>query len=107
MKGFHFPKPVADEILRLRPEHRFGSLLGVRSSHFAVHAFASDSSSLDQIARWDKELTDEKQQFLILTRIMLHKPRLIVIDEALDPLDDDARNRLLRLLVTNSRTQAS
>jgi vitamin B12/bleomycin/antimicrobial peptide transport system ATP-binding/permease protein len=56
------------------------------------------SSSLDQIARWDKELTDEEQQFLALTRVMLHKPRLIVIDEALDPLDDDARNRLLRLL---------
>jgi putative ATP-binding cassette transporter len=29
---------------------------------------------------------------------LLHKPRLVVIDEALDPLDDDARNRVLGLL---------
>ena len=56
------------------------------------------SSSLDQIARWDKELSDEEQQCLVLTRVLLHKPRLVVIDEALDPLDDDARNRVLRLL---------
>jgi len=35
---------------------------------------------------------------LVLTRVLLHKPRLVVIDEALDPLDDDARNRVLRLL---------
>ena len=56
------------------------------------------SSSLDQIARWDKELTDEEQQYLVLARVLLHKPRLVVIDEALDPLDDDARNRVLGLL---------
>ena len=56
------------------------------------------SPSIDQIARWDKELTDEEQQYLVLTRLLLHKPRLVVIDEALDPLDDDTRNRVLRLL---------
>ncbi|MBV8416731.1 MAG: ABC transporter ATP-binding protein/permease [Verrucomicrobia bacterium] len=56
------------------------------------------SPSLDQIARWDKELTDEEQQYLVLTRLLLHKPHLVVIDEALDPLDDDTRNRVLRLL---------
>ena len=56
------------------------------------------SSSLDQIARWDKELSDEEQQYLVLARVLLHKPRLVVIDEALDPLDDDARNRVLGLL---------
>ena len=62
------------------------------------------SSSLDQIARWDKELSVEEQQCLVLTRVLLHKPRLVVIDEALDPLDDDARNRVLRLSL---RTQLS
>jgi energy-coupling factor transporter ATP-binding protein EcfA2 len=39
-----------------------------------------------------------RKQCLVLTRVLLHKPRLVVIDEALDPLDDDARNRVLRLL---------
>ncbi|MBV8377875.1 MAG: ABC transporter ATP-binding protein/permease [Verrucomicrobia bacterium] len=56
------------------------------------------SSSLSQVARWDKELTDEEQQCLVLGRVLLHKPRLVVIDEALDALDDDTRNRVLRLL---------
>jgi vitamin B12/bleomycin/antimicrobial peptide transport system ATP-binding/permease protein len=55
------------------------------------------SSSLDQTARWDKELTDEEQQCLVFTRILLHKPCLVVIDEALDTLDDDARNRVISL----------
>ena len=40
------------------------------------------SSSLDQIARWDKELTDDEQQRLVLTRVLLHRPRWVVIDEA-------------------------
>jgi hypothetical protein len=33
----------------------------------------------------------------VFTRILLHKPRFLVIDEALDALDDDARNRIIRL----------
>ena len=56
------------------------------------------SSSLDQIARWDKELTDDEQQCLVLARVLLHRPRLLVIDEALDGLDNDARERVLTLL---------
>ncbi|MBV8275444.1 MAG: hypothetical protein JO170_09340, partial [Verrucomicrobia bacterium] len=55
------------------------------------------SSSLDRTARWDKELTDEEQHRLVFTRILLHKPRFLVIDEALDALEDDARNRIIRL----------
>jgi ABC-type uncharacterized transport system fused permease/ATPase subunit len=44
---------------------------------------------------------------LVLTRVLLHKPHLLVIDEALDALDDDTPNRVLRFLMMNSRTQAS
>jgi putative ATP-binding cassette transporter len=55
------------------------------------------SSSLNQVARWDKELSYEEQQRLVLTRVLLHKPSLVVIDEVLDTLDDDARNRLIGL----------
>lgn len=35
---------------------------------------------------------------MVLTRVLLHKPHLLVIDEALDALDDDTLNRVLRLL---------
>ena len=55
------------------------------------------SSSLDRITRWERELTDDEQQSLVFARVVLHKPRWIVIDEVLDALEDDARNRVLNL----------
>jgi putative ATP-binding cassette transporter len=55
------------------------------------------SSSLDRTARWDKELTDDEQQWLVLARISLHKPRWVVIDQVLDALDDDACTRVISL----------
>ncbi|HYY30578.1 MAG TPA: ABC transporter ATP-binding protein/permease [Chthoniobacterales bacterium] len=58
------------------------------------------TSSLDRDARWEKELGDEEQHCLALARILLHKPRWVVIDEALDALDDDARKRVMNLFNT-------
>jgi putative ATP-binding cassette transporter len=55
------------------------------------------SSSLDRIARWDRELTHEEQQYLVFARIALHKPHWVLIDQALDGLDDDARDRIISL----------
>jgi putative ATP-binding cassette transporter len=55
------------------------------------------TSSLDQVARWDKELSDDEQQFLVFSRISLHKPRWVVIDEVFDALDHDARDRIFNL----------
>jgi putative ATP-binding cassette transporter len=54
-------------------------------------------SSLDRTARWERELTDDEQQALVFARIVLHKPRWVVIDEVLDSLDDDARDRVTSL----------
>jgi putative ATP-binding cassette transporter len=56
------------------------------------------SSSLDRVARWDRELTDDEQQCLVFIRTLLHKPRWLVIDEALDGLDDDVRKRVVNAL---------
>ena len=64
------------------------------------------SSSLDRIAAGIGDSAMRNSRFGP-TRVLLHKPRLVVIDEALDPLDDDARNRVLSSLMTNSRTQLS
>jgi putative ATP-binding cassette transporter len=55
------------------------------------------SSSLDRTARWERELTDDEQQYLVFARIVLHKPHWVVIDEVLDALDDDARDRVISL----------
>ena len=65
------------------------------------------SSSLDREARWDKELAEEEQQRIALVRILLHKPRWIVIDEALDALDDDARKRVMNLFSTTGLRQTA
>jgi vitamin B12/bleomycin/antimicrobial peptide transport system ATP-binding/permease protein len=55
------------------------------------------SSSLDRESRWDRELGDDDQQCLVFARLPLHKPNWVVIDQALDALDDEARKRVLAL----------
>jgi vitamin B12/bleomycin/antimicrobial peptide transport system ATP-binding/permease protein len=55
------------------------------------------SSSLDRTARWERELSDDEQQYLVIARIVLHRPHWVVIDEVLDSLDDDPRKRVMNL----------
>jgi putative ATP-binding cassette transporter len=55
------------------------------------------TSSLDREARWDRELSDDDQQCLVFARLPLHKPRWVVIDQALDSLDEHARERVLAI----------
>jgi vitamin B12/bleomycin/antimicrobial peptide transport system ATP-binding/permease protein len=55
-------------------------------------------SSLDRIARWDRELTEDEQQCLVFTRVLLRNPRWVVIDGALHALEDDAHQRMISLL---------
>jgi vitamin B12/bleomycin/antimicrobial peptide transport system ATP-binding/permease protein len=55
------------------------------------------ASSFNKVERWDKELSFDEQQLLVFTRALLHKPRWVVIDEALDTLDDEARKRVFSL----------
>jgi vitamin B12/bleomycin/antimicrobial peptide transport system ATP-binding/permease protein len=50
------------------------------------------ASELDRSARWDRELTGEEQQRLAFARLLLHKPRWVVLDEAIDHLDENARS---------------
>jgi putative ATP-binding cassette transporter len=53
------------------------------------------TSSLDREARWDRELSDDDQQCLVFARLPLHKPRWVVIDQALDSLEEHVRARIL------------
>lgn len=54
--------------------------------------------SLDRVARWDRELSDEEQRLLAFARLYLHKPRFIIIDEALDMMETGERERVLSML---------
>lgn len=64
------------------------------------------TSSLDQVARWDKELSDDEQQFLVFSRISLHKPRWLVIDEVFDTLGDEGRERIFNLFKAGFKNAA-
>lgn len=55
---------------------------------------------LDRIARWERELTREDQQKLAFARLLLRKPRWIVLDEALDYLDEETRVLALEVLAS-------
>ena len=65
----------------------------------ALHQLRLDHliGSLDRKARWDKELEEDEQQCLAFARLPLHKPAWILIDEALETLDDDARRRIIEV----------
>jgi putative ATP-binding cassette transporter len=43
---------------------------------------------LDRVARWDQELPLDEQQRVAYVRVLLHKPRWVIQDEALSELDE-------------------
>ncbi|MGH6926962.1 MAG: hypothetical protein ACREEV_01495, partial [Dongiaceae bacterium] len=63
--------------------------------------------ALDRIARWDRELSEEEQQRLSFARLRLQKPRWIVIDEALDGLDDGAARKVVLDLLRTDLAEAA
>jgi putative ATP-binding cassette transporter len=53
------------------------------------------SPDLDRDARWERELTPEDQGKLAFARLLLHKPRWILLDEVADHLDEEARGFII------------
>ena len=49
---------------------------------------------LDETRRWDHELSEDEQQAIAFARLLLHTPRWILVDEALDSIDIDTRERI-------------
>lgn len=52
-------------------------------------------TSLDEVRRWDHELNEDEQQAIAFARLMLHAPRWVLIDEALDSIDVSTRERVI------------
>ncbi|WP_186002678.1 ABC transporter ATP-binding protein/permease [Mycobacterium sp. KBS0706] len=52
---------------------------------------------LDSTRRWDRELSMDEQQRVAFARLLLHKPRWVFIDEAIDLLDEDHRRIVLAI----------
>jgi vitamin B12/bleomycin/antimicrobial peptide transport system ATP-binding/permease protein len=55
---------------------------------------------LDRVDRWDRELTDDEKQCLAFARVVLQRPRWVVVNDALDMLDPTSRERI-RMLFSN------
>jgi len=51
--------------------------------------------------RWDRELSDDEQQSLAFARVVLHKPPWLIIDEVLDSIDEETRERVLNIFTTD------
>jgi putative ATP-binding cassette transporter len=46
---------------------------------------------LDQLARWDKELSLDEQQRIAYVRVLLHKPKWVLEDDSMSALEEDVR----------------
>jgi vitamin B12/bleomycin/antimicrobial peptide transport system ATP-binding/permease protein len=56
---------------------------------------------LETSRRWDRELSDDEQQSLAFARVVLHAPPWVLIDEVLDSIDEDTRERVLSIFATD------
>ena len=58
------------------------------------------TGALDHVQRWDRELTLGEQERLSYARLLLNRPRWLICDDVLDPLDDANRALILSILTT-------
>jgi putative ATP-binding cassette transporter len=56
---------------------------------------------LAQTRRWERELSDDEQQSLAFARVALHAPPWVLIDEVLDSIDDETRERVINIFATD------
>jgi putative ATP-binding cassette transporter len=61
---------------------------------------------LDVARRWDRELSDDEQQSLAFARLLIHAPAWVLIDEALDSIDEDTRTRVLDIFTKSLKDTA-
>jgi vitamin B12/bleomycin/antimicrobial peptide transport system ATP-binding/permease protein len=54
--------------------------------------------ALDRTERWDRQLSLDEQQRLAFTRLLLHRPRWVVADDAIGALDEDHRRLVISTL---------
>ena len=50
---------------------------------------------LPETRRWDHDLNEDEQQAVAFARLLLHAPRWILVDEALDSMDVGTRERIV------------
>jgi putative ATP-binding cassette transporter len=61
---------------------------------------------LDRASQWDLELNSDEQQSLRLARLLVHRPRWVVLDELLDGIDRETRARVLDIFSSDLKDAA-
>jgi putative ATP-binding cassette transporter len=61
---------------------------------------------LDHVSRWDEEVNWDDQQRLMLARLLIHRPRWLVLDEMLDSIDGDTRSRAFEIFSRDLKSSA-
>jgi putative ATP-binding cassette transporter len=56
---------------------------------------------LEQSSRWDVTLSEEEQQSLVFARVLLHSPAWLIIDEALEALEEQVIPKVGDILATD------
>jgi putative ATP-binding cassette transporter len=111
--GGRIDLPASEEITFLprRPYMPPGALRDTLSYPAAANVFVDDdliaacrsvdlthlASELDRNANWDNELTSDEAQRLAFARLLLHKPRWICVDQAIDALSEAERKKILTI----------
>lgn len=53
---------------------------------------------LDEVGRWDQSLSNGERQRLAIARLLLHRPRVVILDDALAALEEPAQAAMLARL---------
>ena len=53
---------------------------------------------LDEVGRWDQSLSNGERQRLAIARLLLHRPRVVILDDALAALEEEAQVAMLACL---------
>jgi len=82
---------------------------------FETHAFTDAlarvglsrlAPMLDHVSRWDEELNWDEQQSLMLARLLIQRPRWLVLDEMIDSIDGETRARAFEIFSNDLKDAA-